>query len=104
MRAGNDKVHLILRRGRLALALLGLALALFGTGSMLPPHEDDEVLVWVNHQPVTAEQLAFAEERLTGGSSDKLSATQRRSIINLLIDQELLLQRAGGADRWARTA
>lgn len=94
MSINSDKAHTIVTRGRLVLALLGLALALFGSQAVQPPGEDGDVLVWVNQQPVTLEQLALAEERLTGGSPESLNAMQRQSIIELLIDEELLLQRA----------
>jgi hypothetical protein len=90
----KDKTQLIFREGRVLLALLGLVLALYGSMSVQPVAEDRDVLVWVNEQPVTGAQLAFAEERLSRGSAEGRGATQRESIIELLIDEELLLQRA----------
>lgn len=94
MRAISDKAHPIVRTGRILLALLGLALALFSSKSVQPPYQEGEVLAWVNQQPVTSGQLTFAMDRLTGGSPGSLSAAQRQAISELLIDEELLLQRA----------
>lgn len=105
----SDKAHPIASGGRVLLALLGLTLALFGSNPLKSPAEAEDVLVWVNQQPVTSAQLAFAVERLTEGSPDSLSATQRQSILELLVDEELLLQRAEtlgmyGADPGIRNA
>ncbi|MFT5766997.1 MAG: parvulin-like peptidyl-prolyl isomerase [Halioglobus sp.] len=94
MKTADNKTHSIVRRGRVLLAVLGLLLALFGSRLVQTPQRDGEVLAWVNHQSVTREQLAFAQDRLMGGSAYAMSAEQRQAIINLLIDEELLLQRA----------
>ncbi|MFT5481733.1 MAG: hypothetical protein ACI9GW_000378 [Halieaceae bacterium] len=96
MSAISNKPYLNLRLGRLLLAVLGLLLALFGSRLVQTPQRDGEVLAWVNHQAVTREQLVFAQGRLMGGAANTPSAVQRQSIINLLIDEELLLQRAEG--------
>lgn len=90
----GDKAHSNTPGGRVLLALLGLTLALFGSNPLKSPAETEDVLVWVNQQPVTSAQLAFAVERLTESSPVSLSATQRQSILELLVDEELLLQRA----------
>ncbi len=79
---------------RLVVAVLGLLLALFGARLIPGLHSSDNVLVWVNQQPVTTGQLAFAEQRLMSESGDSLTATERKSVMEMLIDQELLLQRA----------
>ena len=101
MRANNDKTHLIVMQLRIVLALLGLMVALFGSRLGPVVHSGDNVLVWVNRQPVTTEQLAFAEQRLTADSGNSLTAIERRSIIELLIDEELLLQRAQSTGTFA---
>lgn len=102
-------MHPRMRRLRIGLALLGLVTALFGSRLIPVFYDSDNVLVWVNQQPITAEQLAFAEQRLVGGSGHRLTETERDSIIQLLIDEELLLQRAQstgtfGADPGVRKA
>jgi parvulin-like peptidyl-prolyl isomerase len=80
--------------GRIMLALLGLALALFGSTPLQRPAETEDVLVWVNHQPVTSAQLSFAVKRLIESAPDGLNEAQRESILEFLVDEELLLQRA----------
>ena len=109
MRGSNCKAHLYTNGGRGLLALLGLTLALLGSRPLEPPAQADNVLVWVNQHPVTSEQLAFVAQRLTGAPPDSLSAQQRQSILRLLVDEELLLQRAEtlgmyGADPGIRKA
>lgn len=94
---------------RIGLALLGLVTALFGSRLITVFSGSDSVLVWVNQQPITAEQLAFAEQRLVGDSGHSLTELERGSITQLLIDEELLLQRAQstgtfGADPSVRKA
>lgn len=84
--------------GRGLLALVGLAVALLGSSpfksDFKSSSEPTNVLVWVNQQPITLKQVNFAAQRLTGGSPDSLSSEQLRTITQLLIDEELLLQRA----------
>ena len=94
MRANNDQARPGVKQLRLVVAVLGLLLALFGARLIPGLHSSDNVLVWVNQQPVTTGQLAFAEQRLMSESGDSLTATERKSVIEMLIDQELLLQRA----------
>lgn len=76
------------------LACLGLILALVGAGVSPPPEPEGGALVWVNERPISAAQLSHAEKRLGGGRSGSLSESQRRVVLDLLIDEELLLQRA----------
>ena len=94
MRANNDQARPGVKQLRLVVAVLGLLLALFGARLIPGLHSSDNVLVWVNQQPVTTGQLAFAEQRLMSESGDSLTATERKSVMEMLIDQELLLQRA----------
>ena len=105
MRANNDKAHSRLKQRakqlRIVLAMSGLVLALFGSHLIPVFHSSNDVLVWVNRQPVTAQQLAFAERRLLGESGNSLTATERKSVIELLIDEELMLQRAHSTGTFA---
>jgi PPIC-type PPIASE domain len=86
---------------RIVLALSGLAVALFGSQLIPVVDSSNDVLVWVNRQPVTAQQLAFAERRLLAASGNSLTAAERRSVIELLIDEELMLQRAHSTGTFA---
>lgn len=88
------KARLRMKRIRIGIALLGLVTALFGSRLIPVFYGSNNVLVWVNQQPITTEQLAFAEQRLVGNSGRRLTETERDSIVQLLIDEELLLQRA----------
>lgn len=109
MKGGKFKDHLYTTGGRGLLALLGLILALLGSRPLESPVQADNVLVWVNEHPVTSGQLAFVAERLMDAPPDTLSEDQRQSILELLVDEELLLQRAEtsglyGADPGIRKA
>ncbi len=88
----NAKLYAI--GGRCLLALLGLMLALLGSWPLKATVEADDVLVWVNERPITAEQLALVAHRLTKTSPERLNAEQRQLLLDLLVDEELLLQRA----------
>lgn len=80
-------------RGMLAFA--GLAVAMMSSGLKLNGFtENYNMLVSINQQPITWQQLNFAAQRLTGENADKLTSEQKNTIVNLLIDEELLLQRA----------
>ena len=80
-------------RGMLAFA--GLAVAMMSSGLKLNGFaENHNKLVSINQQPITWQQLNFAAQRLTGGNADKLTSEQKNTVVNLLIDEELLLQRA----------
>lgn len=84
----------IARTGWLLLALLGLVLAL--AGARVPVAEDGagEVLAWVNERPVSRPELDRAARRLAAADSADLVAEQRGALIQFLVDEELLLQRA----------
>ncbi|MFT5483807.1 MAG: hypothetical protein ACI9GW_002466 [Halieaceae bacterium] len=86
--------HLTAGAGRALLALLGLIIALFGSNLQRPSVGGGGVLVWVNHQPITSVELNFASEKLEANSSESLSVAQRQAVLELLVDEELLLQRA----------
>ena len=76
-------------------AFAGLAVAMISSGLKLNGFSDDsDTLMMINQQPVTWQQLNFAAQRLTGENADKLTSEQKNTIVNLLIDEELLLQRA----------
>ena len=84
-----------LNAGRALIALAGLSIALIGSDLDLKSKSAaDNVLVSVNQQPITFQQLNFASRRITGSSAEKLDAEQKNTIVKLLIDEELLLQRA----------
>jgi hypothetical protein len=59
-----------------------------------PGDSSGDALVWVNDRPVTSAQLSYAEKRLRTDIAAELSEAERRSVVDLLIDEELLLQRA----------
>jgi parvulin-like peptidyl-prolyl isomerase len=82
------------RSGWGLLACLGLALALAGARVQPPAEPTDDVLLWVNERPITRAQLSYAQRRLTDGRDRDLSDAERSAVIDLLIDEELLLQRA----------
>ena len=80
-------------RGLMALA--GLAIALLSSGLNITSFsENHDTLVSINQQPITLQQLNFASQRLTGAPADTLTPEQKNTIITLLVDEELLLQRA----------
>ena len=80
-------------RGLMALA--GLAIALLSAGLNIPSFSENyDTLVSINQQPITLQQLNFASQRLTGTPADTLTPKQKNTIVTLLIDEELLLQRA----------
>ncbi len=80
--------------GRGLVALAGLIIALVGSSPLKWSDEEKNVLAWVNQQAITAEQLAFVAQRLSSTGADSLSEQQRQAILELLVDEELLLQRA----------
>ena len=80
-------------RGLMALA--GLAIALLSSDLNIPLFSENyDTLVSINQQPITLQQLNFASQRLTGTPADTLTPKQKNTIVTLLIDEELLLQRA----------
>ena len=76
--------------------LVGLGLLLAMAGARIPQPDDSDVqaLLWVNGRPVTGTQLHQAEQRMLPGNGDELSEAERDLLVELLIDEELLLQRA----------
>ena len=97
-----------LSRGLLALA--GLTIALMSSNLTLNTlSTNNPGLVSVNQYSIGLQQLNVAAQRLTGASADTLDSEQKNTIIKLLIDEELLLQRAEflgipGADPGIRKA
>ena len=76
------------------LAVIGLALALAGARIETAEDVSGETLAWVNDRPVSSAQLARAKQRVAPDASRSLSEAQRDALVRLLIDEELLLQRA----------
>ena len=79
---------------RCVLASAGLAVALLGSSLFKAPLQNTDLLVRVNQQPITAKEMDFVVQRLGKTSLDELSAESRKALLQLLIDEELLLQRA----------
>lgn len=95
MSAATPIFQYSLNAGRALIALAGLSIALIGSDlNFKSIVATDNVLVSVNQQPITVQQLNFAAQRITGSSAEKLDAEQKNTIVKLLIDEELLLQRA----------
>ena len=76
------------------LAVIGLVLALVGARREQSVDVAGETLVWVNGRPITSAQLARAQQRLAAGYTRQLTEAEHDSLVRLLIDEELLLQRA----------
>lgn len=76
------------------LACLGLGMALIGGHITPKANSAGEVILWVNDIPITYDQLDHAKKRLTRGVKRDFSDVENNAIIDLLIDEELLLQRA----------
>ena len=80
------------------LACFGLLLALFGANinQQLSAQLGDAsaIVVRVNDQPITNDLAENRAQRLWGAAYLALTSAQQRSIVELLIDEELLLQRA----------
>ena len=95
MSAATPIFQYSLNAGRSLIALAGLSIALIGSDlNFKSIVATDNVLVSVNQQPITLQQLNFAAQRITGSSAEKLNTEQKNTIVKLLIDEELLLQRA----------
>jgi parvulin-like peptidyl-prolyl isomerase len=75
-------------------ALTGLVLALAGARLEPAAGVAGDTLVRVNERPITNAQLDSAAQRLGAGGARQLTGAERESLIRLLIDEELLLQRA----------
>jgi hypothetical protein len=80
--------------GWVLLAMVGLTMSMAGARIQRPDDSSGEALVWVNDRPVTSARLNHAEKRLNTVVDVELSEAERLSVIDLLIDEELLLQRA----------
>ena len=80
------------------LACLGLLLALFGANisQQLSAQLGDAsaIVARVNDQRITSDLAESRAQRLWGLSYLSLTSAQQRSIVELLVDEELLLQRA----------
>ena len=80
------------------LACFGLLLALFGANisQQLSAHLGDAsaIVARVNDQPITSDLAENRAQRLWGTAYLSLTSAQQRSIVELLVDEELLLQRA----------
>ena len=77
------------------MALAGLAIALLSSGLNIPSFaENHDTLVSINQQPITLQQLNFASQRLTAHLPTPSHPEQKNTIVTLLMDEELLLQRA----------
>ena len=95
MSAATPIFQYSLNAGRALIALAGLSIALIGSDlGFKSIAATDNILVSVNQQPITLQQLNFAAQRITGSSAEKLNTEQKNTIVKLLIDEELLLQRA----------
>lgn len=80
--------------GWIFLAVVGLLLSMAGARIQQPDDSPGDALAWVNDRPVTSAQLSHAEKRLNTIIDVELSEAERLSVLDLLIDEELLLQRA----------
>lgn len=75
-------------------AFTGLVLALAGARLEPAAVVSGDALVWVNERPITNAQLDRAAQRLGADGARQLTAAERESLVRLLIDEELVLQRA----------
>ena len=75
-------------------AVMGLMLALAGARLEPAAGVSGDTLVRVNDRPITHTQLNLAAQRLAASGARQLTGAERESLIRLLIDEELLLQRA----------
>lgn len=86
---------------RALLACCGLALALFGDlwhdSQLVNPNKTSTVAV-VNQRPIIYTDADISSRRLWRLDFKQLSAAQQQSVIQILIDEELLLQRAESLD------
>jgi hypothetical protein len=85
--------------GRSLMCALGLSLVLAGSTRYINwPFLPAGTLLTVNQMPITIAALHTALERSTGMSLENLSDTQYHGLIQRLIDDELILQRAEELD------
>ena len=93
MRFPRDRTQIATLGGTL-LAVAGLVLTLAGARTPGPDDITGEVFAWVNERPVTGAQVEQAQQRLTAAGGVGATDAERRSLVQLLVDEELLLQRA----------
>jgi hypothetical protein len=93
MRFARDRTQIATVGGTL-LAVAGLVLTLAGARTPGPGDSSGEVFAWVNERPITGAQLEQAAQRLTATGGVGSTDAERRSLVQLLVDEELLLQRA----------
>ena len=85
--------------GRTLMCALGLSLVLAGSTRYINwPFLPAGTLLTVNQMPITIAALHTALERSTGMSLENLSDSQYHGLIQRLIDDELILQRAEELD------
>ncbi|MDG1165803.1 MAG: peptidylprolyl isomerase [Porticoccaceae bacterium] len=93
--------HNAIAASRALLACLGLTLALFG-GRLIEPqaHEGQmsSLLAKVNQKPISAFNADNTSQRLWGRPFAQLNNQQQQTLVQVLIDEELLLQRAESLD------
>jgi hypothetical protein len=80
------------------LAITGLFLALLGPALTKAPALHDDVLVRINHHPITVVDLAQVTQRLESVSETIIGIEAGRRLLELLVDEELLLQYAESMD------
>jgi hypothetical protein len=80
------------------LAVTGLCLALLGPALTKSPALHDDVLVRINHHPITVVDLAQVTQRLESISGTIIGIEAGRRLLELLVDEELLLQYAESMD------
>jgi hypothetical protein len=97
----SDLQHHALSACRGTLASLGLALALLGP-SVAGPQESQKnspnPVALVNQQPIAVKEADILSQQLLKLRFDQLNSEQQQSVMQILIDQELLLQRAEKLD------
>ena len=82
---------------RLIFTLIGLWISILGTDFFqkltFNNVNDREVLAWVNQKPITVAQAEIGSIHLFGQSYSDMSDRERNSLVQVLIDEELLIQR-----------
>ena len=82
---------------RLIFTLIGLWISILGTDFFqkltFNNVNDREVLAWVNQKPITVAQAEIGSIYLFGQSYSDMSDRERNSLVQVLIDEELLIQR-----------
>jgi hypothetical protein len=82
---------------RLIFALIGLGISILGEeflSQLVFDRESDQGnLVWVNEKPITLAQAEIGSMYLFGKTFDSIDQLERHSLTQVLIDEELLIQR-----------